>query len=125
MVQFNRLDSLVCVGMSPLAIAAESGHLELATILIKAGAKVGMPITGRNSSTGIFLAAQSGNLEMVRLLVRSGADPCLKKGQKLENVEIARFIHDQCKKASSSIDGEEEGDDMLDTIIPPTEGKSN
>lgn len=57
---------------SPLAVAAESGGIELATILLDAG--VDPDEKHQDHSTPLLVAIERGNLEMVKLLVSRGAD---------------------------------------------------
>jgi ankyrin repeat protein len=60
-------------GMTALHWAAESGHAELAEMLLYAGANVGA-VTRLGDYTPLHLAARNGRAEVARLLVASGAD---------------------------------------------------
>ena len=54
-----------------LYIAAQEGHLELATDLLAAGARVDAPL--KNGSTPLFIAVQKGHRELVAVLLAAGA----------------------------------------------------
>ena len=54
-----------------LYIAAQEGHLELATDLLAAGARVDEPL--KNDSTPLFIAVQKGHRKLVAVLVDAGA----------------------------------------------------
>ena len=57
--------------VSLLYIAAQEGHLELATDLLASGAQVDAPLN--NGSTPLFIAVQKGHRKLVALLVDAGA----------------------------------------------------
>ena len=57
--------------VSLLYIAAQEGHLELATDLLVNGAQVDAPLN--NGSTPLFIAVQKGHRKLVALLLHAGA----------------------------------------------------
>ena len=61
-------------GSTPLSEAVRNNHLEVAELLIKAGAD---PELGDSmfKRTPVFLAAANGNAEMIEILCDNGADP--------------------------------------------------
>jgi uncharacterized protein len=61
-------------GLTALHVAAEKGSLELARVLISAGAKVGS-VTRIGSFTPLHVAAEGAHAEIVRALLEAGADP--------------------------------------------------
>ena len=61
-------------GMTALHWAAERGDLPMATVLLKAGAKV-TPITRNGAYTPLHIAARAGNGAVVKALLAAGADP--------------------------------------------------
>merc|ERR1719171_613758 len=63
-------------GDKPLSLAAYQGHISVAQLLIKHGAKVNS--AGKRSPTPLCTAARRGNTKLVRLLLASGADPHLR-----------------------------------------------
>ena len=60
-------------GYSPLLFAAKNGHLELAELLISAGAKID-GVSG-NGATPLVVAAHSGHSDLAIMLLENGADP--------------------------------------------------
>jgi len=81
---------------SPLDIAAEYGHVEVARVLLDAGAKVDTQV----GLTTLMRATLRGHLEMARFLIASGADvntPGLDGKTALmiaRHAEMARFLID-------------------------------
>lgn len=67
-------------GRNALIFAAEAGHLELAQILIKAGAWVDPFEDYDGFYSPLMSAARSGDMKMVELLLDNGADPTLHGG---------------------------------------------
>lgn len=65
----DRADSL---GTTPLYMAAQMGHLDIARLLIEKGAKVNVP--GHTRPTPLGIAAFQGHSEIVKLLVNEKAD---------------------------------------------------
>jgi len=61
-------------GMTALHWAAERGDLPMATVLLKAGAKV-TPVTRNGAYTPLHIAARAGNGAVVKALLAAGADP--------------------------------------------------
>ncbi len=59
-------------GATAMHWAAYLGNVEMAQVLIDAGADVG--VANRNGSTPLWLAATSGHAEMIRTLLAGGAD---------------------------------------------------
>ena len=64
-------------GVTPLFIAAQDGHLDIAQELIKAGADPDKAKTASIAAgvTPLYTAAQQGHLEIVKELIKAGADP--------------------------------------------------
>lgn len=60
-------------GLTPLCLAAESGHPAIAAALLAAGAAV--DARARNDSTPLMFAAFAGRVDVIRLLLSAGADP--------------------------------------------------
>jgi hypothetical protein len=60
-------------GTYPLLIAAGNGNVEIATLLIRSGARIDADPNGVDSP--LLYAASSGSLDVVDLLIREGADP--------------------------------------------------
>lgn len=56
-------------GYSPLSVAAKKGHVEIARLLINAGAKIDEKVM----ATPLAIAANYGHVDMVELLVKHGA----------------------------------------------------
>lgn len=69
------LDTFDYVSRTPLLCAVERNDLEMARLLIAAGANVDAHDEQRIGNTALREAAESGSLEMVELLLRAGADP--------------------------------------------------
>lgn len=59
-------------GITPLEIAAYSGHLNATQVLVEAGANV--TIKNNHGVTALGQAAASGNLEIALLLINAGSD---------------------------------------------------
>ena len=64
---------------TPLHEAARSGDIEVAEILIRAGADINAKCV-RRSLTPLHTAAYSGNCRVVKILIENGADISLKSG---------------------------------------------
>ena len=67
----NQLDELL--GVSPLSMAAMTGNVELAEVLLEGGADV--DVRNNDGSTPLLGAAFLGRVEMLELLLERGADP--------------------------------------------------
>ncbi|KAI5641623.1 ankyrin repeats (3 copies) domain-containing protein [Phthorimaea operculella] len=67
-----------CTGTSALFFAAQGGFLDVATLLLDAGAAIDAPST--DGGTPLFVACQCGHLPVVEELIRRGADvnACMK-----------------------------------------------
>lgn len=67
------------MGVTPLELAVGSGELEIAQLLIEAGADVNTRLGPSQifceGFTVLMVAARRGNPEMVELLLRAGSDP--------------------------------------------------
>lgn len=61
-------------------VAADTGHVEVARLLIEQGGEVDAENNLRN--TPLMAAVKAGHENMVRLLLDSGADPDLKNRQR-------------------------------------------
>lgn len=60
--------------VTPLSIACERGHAEVADLLIQHGANVNAQCCGGEGYSPLHRASYSGHLECLRLLVKHGAD---------------------------------------------------
>lgn len=74
-------------GATPLHLAAEYGHLELARILLENGADVNA--TKWPDRTPLYKAAEGGLKDMVRLLIRHGADAKTRVQDKVQELLCA------------------------------------
>jgi ankyrin repeat protein len=74
-------------GRSALTHAASGGHLEIARVLIDAGAWVDPYDDYSTFMTPLMCAAESGHLEMVDLLLEKGANPIRYGGWSLRTAE--------------------------------------
>jgi ankyrin repeat protein len=73
------------VGMTPLMIASEMGHVGIVKLLLAHGAKVNSRTEGAGATntgvdwhegkTALIFAARLGHVEVARLLLEHGADP--------------------------------------------------
>jgi len=68
-----RVDMQNKEGMSPLALAAQIGWVEGASVLLAKKAAIDLP--NSRGETPLILAVQKRDLQMVRLLLGQGADP--------------------------------------------------
>ena len=76
------------LGVTPLFIAARSGHLEVVRALLHApGVRINQVTGGRYVALGI--AAQMGHKDIVKLLLRKGADPNVQSGTGLTPLHVA------------------------------------
>jgi len=79
-----------------LYIAVSRKHLDVAEVLLRAGANTGVPAfysqygPSRAGFTALHAAALIGDLEMVRLLLTYDADPCRRAGRVLPE-DVARL----------------------------------
>lgn len=73
---------------TPLHLAAESGNIGIATLLLLAGADADAIDGGGRAP--LHLAAESGNLDMVRLLYAHGASHGVKDARGRSAIDIAR-----------------------------------
>ncbi len=62
-------------GKSPLHYAITHGNVEIARMLLQAGADPNMPTANELQSTPLKNAASNGNIEIIRALIAAGADP--------------------------------------------------
>jgi ankyrin repeat protein len=94
---------------SPLAIAAGSGHRELAVMLLEAGADPNE--LHQEYSTPLLAAIEGGNLEIVELLVARGADvnwvghwgvTPLKLAERHRKTAIAKYLREHGASNSDS-----------------------
>jgi cytochrome c len=60
-------------GVTALYIACEDGNVELASLLIKRGADVNLPVSWQR--TPLYAANKSGHADIVKLLLNNGANP--------------------------------------------------
>jgi ankyrin repeat protein len=68
----NVIDQVYC-GMTPLALGAREGHIEVVRYLLQRGAVIDLHLNG--GWTPLSIAAHRGHLEVVDLLLEWGADP--------------------------------------------------
>jgi ankyrin repeat protein len=66
----SELDSDIGGGYTVLMLAAGEGHIDIARILIEAGADVNVNLKGW---TAIDIASQNNHIEIVELLKKAGA----------------------------------------------------
>lgn len=59
-------------GLTPLQLAAYSGHVGVARVLLKAGADVNAP--RKSGDTALHIAAERGHRELLEALIAAGAD---------------------------------------------------
>ena len=59
---------------SPLSVAAQNGHIEVARLLLDSGASPNQ-VTADDGRSPLLQASQDGHLEVARLLLDRGADP--------------------------------------------------
>ncbi|CAK9116812.1 unnamed protein product [Durusdinium trenchii] len=64
-------------GLTALMLAAANGHVEVARLLLNAGAD--KDLQDKKGSTALILAAQQGHAEAARLLLQAGADKALER----------------------------------------------
>jgi ankyrin repeat protein len=62
------------LGSTPLFVAARNGFVELADLLIEAGANINFARQD-DGITPLYIAANNGYKDMVKLLLRNDADP--------------------------------------------------
>lgn len=74
-------------GRSALLFAASAGHLDVATILVDAGAWVNPHEDYDIYDTPLMHAASNGNAAMVSFLLGAGADPTLHAGVAQQTAE--------------------------------------
>jgi len=60
-------------GLTPLFMAVANGHVDMATLLLDAGASPDLGLKETNA-TPIMLAAQHGKMDMIKLLLAKGAN---------------------------------------------------
>src|SRR4051794_2661725 len=65
-------------GWTPLHMAAASGQVDKARLLIEAGARVNQQTEIDGGDTPLMEAARSGHARMVQLLLDHGADPSIR-----------------------------------------------
>jgi ankyrin repeat protein len=68
----STVDDYVYEGATPLFIAAQNGHTEIITELIKYGADVS--ICRDHDTSPLFMACQEGHEKIVKILIDNGAD---------------------------------------------------
>lgn len=89
-------------GDTLLGIAADGNHrnhLEIARVLLEAGAKVNRP--ARDRETPVFLACWKGHVKMVRLLLEYGAS--LTAGTSREQDRICALLRGSCHRSSTEL----------------------
>jgi len=97
-------------GWTPLAYAAFNGHLEIASLLVKARADVNQ--ASENGTTPLIAASRGGHIEVVKLLLANKADPtkALVSGEtaldialKNANTDIADLLRQAGGKSGRSV----------------------
>ena len=83
---------LTTLGITPLCVAAIIGHVEIADILLKAGAEVDLHKFDQDW-TPLFFAAVGGHFEIVELLLKYGAS--LKENKYGVTPQVAAFCNGQ------------------------------
>ena len=64
-------------GSSPLHLASQAGHVDIAQMLIDRGAEVSAQT--KNGSTALHLASENGHVDLARMLIERGADVSAQK----------------------------------------------
>lgn len=77
------------ISLTPLMCAVQNGNIEIAAILLNAGADVNAHDESMAGSTAVREAAEKGDVEMVRLLLAAGADPRISGWMGVDAVTIA------------------------------------
>jgi len=67
-------------GFTALHAASRANYVEIARLLIEAGADINIPADAPHRATPLHWAARSGNLDVVKLLVEAGADLTVRAG---------------------------------------------
>lgn len=65
------VDTVDTFGWTPLMLACEKGHLEVAKLLVEAGADVDRQTTSHTLATPLHIAAEKGHTEVVKFLLDS------------------------------------------------------
>lgn len=85
---------------TPLLIAADRGHTEIASILIDASAKLEAKSIGQQNHTPLLRAIVKGHTETASLLIKSGASieaensegKCILRAVEFKNTEIIKML---------------------------------
>jgi ankyrin repeat protein len=72
------LNDFDVISYTPLHYAVKSDQIEIAAMLLDAGASVDARDEEMNGNTALALAAESGSPEIVKLLLKQGADPTVR-----------------------------------------------
>jgi len=74
-------------GLTPLLLAAEKGHTDIAEVLLQRGASVND--AGPDNNTALHYAAQNGHMDAARMLSRNGANAQQQNGKGSTPIDLA------------------------------------
>ena len=94
-VPLNEFDD---IGHTPLHYAAKHSRLEVADLLLSAGAQINARDEETNWDTPIAVAARDASAEMVALLLDRGADPSIQRWMAMDANDQAAQRRDESKK---------------------------
>ncbi len=81
-------------GTAPLHIAAQSNAVDVAKVLLDAGAIVDLQTPGRHTPLFFAVVSSNGKGDMISLLRNAGADPYLSSSSGMSPIYVAQYIED-------------------------------